>query len=289
MDLQQFAAEILKRTLAVNAAKSEGAERLQAAPSSFISENAQAFIKQGLSMQNSHDALRVAVEDVSPITFAPDDDSNSQNRGETMTPPIKASTFFVPLDESIISAFSSGKLDGKALMAQIGARTGIAALDDLAGLELVLTDFGKSPASSSAIGGGEIVAGSGGEAFIPECLAVSEPGGGYHICEPMVFKNAEEVKAIAAMLMGIDEKAFRKKADIKKLIKSGWLAGCDRRSAKKEADYIKTTLLAQFAMLRTPYLQAAAHKNGVAIFVGCKDDEAPNDPSPSVETGEKCT
>lgn len=66
-------------------------------------------------------------------------------------------------------------------------------------------------------------------------------------------------------------RAGRKRADIKKLIKSGWLDDYDKRSVKKEADYIKTTLLAQFAMLRTPYLQATALGKGMAVFVGYTD------------------
>jgi sugar fermentation stimulation protein len=230
------------------------------------------IMKQGWSVQEIQDALRAAVEDMVPQTLAPDDVSDGENGGETMIPPIEGATYFVPLEESVVAAFSAGELDGNALMAQICAEKGLAVLDDLTGLDLVLTDFGKSPAFEDATDGGEIVAGPDGEAFMPEYLTVSEPdGSGYHICEPMVFKTAEEVRAAAAMLMGIDEKAFRNKADIKKLIKSGWLSGYDKRSVKKEADYIKTTLLAQFAMLRTPYLQAAAQGKGVVIFVGYTD------------------
>jgi hypothetical protein len=228
-------------------------------------------MSQGSKVQDIQDALRVAAEDLVLQTYAPNDDG-SEEGGEEMTPPVDEVTYFVPLDESAVAAFTAGEIDAGAFMAQICAEPVITALEDLTGLAYVLTDFGKSPELEEATGGGEMVIGPDNEAFMPEHLTVTESdGGGYHICDPMVFKTAEEVKALTTRLMSIDEKTFRKKADIKKLIKSGWLDGYGKHLVKKEADYIVTELLAQFAMLRTAYLKAAAHGKGWVIFVGYED------------------
>jgi hypothetical protein len=52
------------------------------------------------------------------------------------------------------------------------------------------------------------------------------------------------------------------------LPKSGWLDGYDKRLVKKEADYIVTSLWAEFAMMRTAYIIAAGNGKGLLIFTG---------------------
>jgi hypothetical protein len=137
------------------------------------------------------------------------------------------------------------------------------------GLDLVLSDFGKNQALYNVIMSGEIVAGSGGEAFIPEYLTIKEADGyQYSVSDPAVFKSAAEVQSIAALLEPFDQKTFFIKADIKKLLKSGWLDGYDPRSVKKEADYIIDELWKEFTLLREVYRRASKQRKGMLVFVG---------------------
>jgi hypothetical protein len=143
------------------------------------------------------------------------------------------------------------------------------------GLDLVLSDCGKNQALYGVTSSGEIVAGSDGEAFMPEYLEIKEADEyQYLVCDPAVFKSAEEVKSIAALLKPLDQKTFSKKANIKKLIKSGWLDGYDPRSVKKEAAYIIDELWKEFTVVRELYIKTSEQQKGMLIFVGYEGEEA---------------
>jgi hypothetical protein len=146
------------------------------------------------------------------------------------------------------------------------------------GLDLVVSDFGKNQELSEVIGGGEIVAGSDGEAFMPEELIVKEADGfQYSVSDPAVFKTAREVQSIAALLESFDQKTFFKKAAIKKLLKSGWLDGYDPRSVKKEADYIIAELWKEFILLRDVYRKASEQGKGMFMFAGYQGNDFDDD------------
>lgn len=276
LTLLQFADEVRQRTLGINSATGKEAERLQIELSAYISENIQAFLQEGLNMSDIQNALRTGTDDLVPQTYAPDGDGNDD--GIEMVQPIEVVTYFAPLDEMVIAAFAKNELDGYGLEAVINAQAP-ESIGDLIGLELVLTDFGRSPEFTEVMEGGEIVADKNGEAFMPERLTMTEhDGGGFHICVPMIYKTAGEVKKLATMLNNIDERMFRKKADIRKLIKSGWLDDYDKRSIKREADNIIAELATQFVLLRKTYLRAAAREMGLVIFVGyCEWDQNAED------------
>jgi hypothetical protein len=70
-----------------------------------------------------------------------------------------------------------------------------------------------------------------------------------------------------------DQKTFFKKADIKNLLKSGWLDGYDPRSVKKEADYIISELWKEFTVLLEVYRRASEQRKGMLIFVGYQGKE----------------
>jgi hypothetical protein len=53
------------------------------------------------------------------------------------------------------------------------------------------------------------------------------------VSDPAVFKNAGGVKTLAALLEPLNQKTFLKKADINKLLKSGWLDRYDPPFGKK--------------------------------------------------------
>ena len=88
------------------------------------------------------------------------------------------------------------------------------------------------------------------------------------ISEPMVFKTADEVRTLKKLLEPITQNFFYKKADIKKLIKAGWLADYDKRSVKKEADFIIGELWKEFVTLKKVYRKAAEQQKGMVVFIG---------------------
>ncbi|MDR2943713.1 MAG: YfbM family protein [Methanosarcinales archaeon] len=256
----------------VNLSKGKEMERLQAELADFIVNQMSALMAQGWSVMEIQDVVRAAV-DIVPQTYAPDaEDENSGQSGdsyEILDTPVNAVTYFLPMDEADIAAFSAGEIEPAELMELICELPDITAVTMPEGLDLILTDFGKSPGMENITEGGEIVAGADGEAFMPEFLEMTEwDGYSFLVCEPMAFKTAEEVKAIAALLVPVDEKEFRRKADIKKLIKSGWLDEFDKASVKKEAGYIIGMLWEEFAFLCEVYQKAAAQEKGMAVFAG---------------------
>jgi hypothetical protein len=202
------------------------------------------------------------------------ENESDEAAGERLEPPLSTFTFFQPIEETVIAAFAAGDFDEPGLIEHIRITSNITSLEMTEALELVLSDFGKNRELCGVITGGEIVAGSNGEAFMPEYLSVKESDGyQYLICEPAVCKSAEEVQAIAVLLEPIDQKKFFKKADIKKLIKSGWLDGYDPRSVKKEAVYIIDELWKEFTALREVYRRAAEQRKGMLIFEGYQGAE----------------
>ncbi|GHT14479.1 hypothetical protein FACS189426_20850 [Bacteroidia bacterium] len=266
--LAEFARLTRDKTDEVNGASGKKAVELQTALSRFIGEQTRLLIARGLSVAEIQDALRAAADAV-PQTYAPNAAEPESDSGGALEPPISETVYFLPMEESVIAAFAAGELDSAGLMGSICVSPDVTPLELTEGLALVLTDFGRQPKFEEATGGGEIVAGPDGEAFIPERLSVTEPEAGERlICEPMVFKAADEVRALAALLMPVDEKTFRKRVNVRKLLKFGWPHGYGKHPVKEEADYIIAALLAEFAMLRTSYLKAAAHGKGMAVFVG---------------------
>ena len=264
--LAEFARQVREQIDKVNAAKGKQAEQLQTALSKFITEQVQALVKQGLPVMKIQETLRAAT-DMVPQTYAPDD--TGDDSGEALEPPVGSITFFLPMDESIINAFTAGKLGKAELMDLLGSSPDITPIEMSGGLDLVLTDYGKNMALDDATGGGEIVAGPDGEAFIPENLDIRNTEGDCGaVREPMVFKTAPEVKSIEALLEPITEYVFRKKADIKKLLKAGWLDEYDKRSVKKEAGYIIGVLWDECAALREVYRKAAEQQKGMVVFMG---------------------
>ena len=268
--LNEFALQVREQFDRLNAAKGKEAEQLQAALSAFITEQTVALIKQGLPVLQIQEALRSAT-DMVPQTYAPDDTGDDSD--EALESSVGSITYFLPIEESVIDAFAAGKMSNRELMELLYSSPDAAQLEMTDGLDIILTDYGKNMALDDATGGGEIVAGPDGEAFMPESIDIrfeSESGeiaNSGAVREPMVFKTAEEVTSLAALLEPITEKAFYKRADIKKLLKAGWLADYDTRSVKKEADFIIGELWKECAALKEEYRKAAEQQKGMAIFI----------------------
>jgi len=230
----------------------------------YIAERTGEMVKLGVSEEKIHSALDAAGDAVrrtareEGLSGFEDDPDESPDAGIVCV---------LPMHEDTVKAFSSGDIGDEGLMNAIDEKMPDLAIVDLAeGLELVLTGFGKDMSMDGVVYGGEIVAGSDGEAVIPECLEVTAPDGeSFEICEPMVFKTNSEIRAILARLEPIDEKTFSKKASINKLVRSGWLDNIV--SAKKDSEWIKKMLWYDLETLRKAYRKAAEDGNGTVTFI----------------------
>jgi hypothetical protein len=266
--LNEFALQVREKTEEMNAASGQKALELQTKLSVYIAEQTQTLMNQGISIMEIQEALQAAAGGVEQ-TYAPDADEFNEETDERLEPPVNVFTFFLPVEEAAITAFTGGNLDESGLMEHIRISADSTPLEMTEGLDLVLGDFGRNQALHNVITSGEIVAGSGGEAFVPEYLTIKEPDGyQYAVSNPAVFKSAAEVQSIAALLEPFDKKTFFRKADIKKLLKSGWLEGYDPRSVKKEAGYIIDELWKEFTVLLKVYRSASEQRKGMLILAG---------------------
>jgi hypothetical protein len=266
--LDEFVRQVREKTGELGTASGQKALELQTKLSVYIAEQTQKLMSQGISIMEIQNALRAATDRVEQ-TYAPDADEFDEETGERLKPPVNVFTFFLPIEEAIITAFANGNFNESGLMEHIRVSADITPLEMTEGLDLVLSDFGKNQALCDITISGEIVAGSSGEAFMPEYLTVKEADGyQYVVADPAVFKSAGEVQSIAALLEPFDQKTFFKKADIKKLLKSGWLEGYDPRSVKKEAGYIIDGLWKEFTALLEVYRRASEQRKGMLVFVG---------------------
>jgi len=261
--LADFSSRMREKTEQINAAKGKEAEKLQSELDLFIGQKMGELMSQGISVGEIQKALRAAT-DIVPQTYAPDDDREAEEHGEGSE--IYETLYFLPMEDKVIADFSAGKMNSKKMTELLRKSEDAVGLELVVGLDLVLTDYGRD--TSIDISGGEVVAGSGGEAFMPESLTVKGSDGPFSVDEPMVFKTSEEVRSICARLGPVTEKAFLKAADIKKLVKAGWLEGYDAGSVKEEGDWIIGEMWEEFLRLRDIYRIAAEKKQGIVIFAG---------------------
>ncbi|MCL2031772.1 MAG: YfbM family protein [Methanomassiliicoccaceae archaeon] len=267
--LADFTDGLRKKLDGVNAAKGKEAEALAADLSSFIERNMRELMQQGISVAEIQKAVQAATERV-PQTHA----SDAEGGDEEYEDPellVSSSICFLPAEDAVIAAFAAGEFGGEEMMNRLTSSEDEISVEMSEGLDLVLTDYGKDPSMDDVTGGGEIVTGPDGEAFAPGTLDL----GRSVVAEPMVFKTSEEVRDICKRLEPFTEKAFLKRADIRKLIKHGWLEGYDPKSVMKEADYIISAVRDEFTELREIYRRAAEQNKGMAIFVRYEeiDDE----------------
>jgi len=220
-------------------------------------------------MQVIQKRIQEATEPVPAQGAAQRPDDEIPDETEYLEGEISSVVYFAPMSEKVIAAFGSGAMNKNAFMKEIRASQDVVSLEMTEGLSLVLTNYGKNIDFEEVTDGGEVVADSSGEAFIPEHIEVTaEDGMSFIVCDPTVFKFPDEVKTILAQIENIDKSAFYKKANIKKLLKSGWLEGYDKRSVKEEADYIISELWNEFVDLQKVYRKAAEQNKGLLLIVG---------------------
>ena len=265
--LDAFVRQVEAKSAEVAAAPGAKAEALQTALSRFIVETTARLMKEGRPAAEIQEALRAAANRV-PQTYVPGANESHGDYSEPLEPPGAVTEYYFPLEEAAVEAFARGELDAAGFLARVRESSG-APITMGAGIALVITGFGKNPELKDAAGGGEVVAGPDGEAFMPEYISVTDAeNNGFLVCDPAVFKTAEEVRSISALLESPDKKLFCHRGNIKKLLKAGWLEGYDKKSIKKEADYILGELWNEFVLLREVYRRAAEQKRGIVIITG---------------------
>jgi hypothetical protein len=270
--LDEFVRQVGAQAAEAGAASGAKAAALQSELSRFIIENTTRLMREGLSVSEIQDALRAAAGTV-PQTYAPDANESGGDYSEPLEPPVTVTEYYVPLEDAALAAFAKGEVDAAWFFARVKESPDSTPITMGEGIALIITEFGKNPVLRDAAGGGEVVAGPDGEAFMPEYLSVTDAEDyRFLICEPVLFKTAEEVRSITTLLESPDKKLFYHKANIKKLLKAGWLDGYDKREVKKEAAYIFGELWNEFVLLREVYRRAAKQQQGMAIITGYEGD-----------------
>ena len=269
--LNEFVRQVQEQLNKLNAADGKEVEQLQTALSMYVMEKTQELVKQGWPVLKIQELLRAAT-DMVPQTHAPDDTGSDSD--EVSESAVGSITYFLPMEESVITSFAAGKISYEQLKNLLCTLPDLVPIEMAEGLDHVLTDYGKNMALDEATGGGELVAGPDGEAFIPEHIDVryesenSEIEKSGAVREPLVFKTPAQVMSIKALLDPVTEYVFHKKADIKKLLKAGWLADYDKKAIKKDAPYIIKELWKEFVTLKGVYRKAAEQRKGMAVFIG---------------------
>ena len=316
--LDDFSRQVRERIEKIKAAKGKKAEKLQIELSTFVGEQMQELMKQGLSAAEilkplwekddefdgeSDDELKNNANDEKDNEFDDDDEfddefdvewdednefadefddddefddeSDDDDEFDDMyIPPLYIFLCFLPMKDKTIDAFAAGKLNENDMMKQLRSSPDITALHMMDGLELVLTDYGKNP--SMKVSDGEIVVGSDGEDFMPKPLDVRQTD--YFIYgDPMMFQTPKEVEALYGSLKLITQKDFFKKANIKKLLKCGWMEDNDPKEILEDADIIISQLWEEFVRLQEVYKKATEKRCGMAIFTNYKDVDSEDD------------
>ena len=271
-ELDAYARQVRERIAKIRAATDEHAAQLQTDLSQYITRQTQTLMAKGVPITKIQDAVRAAT-DILPQTHTPtpDDDTGTHanatvhNEGD-----INEILCFLPLDDSIIAAFTNGKLPEPALLKLLRDSPETETFELLEGIDHVLTDYGKTNAYDDATGGGNIVPGPDGEALIPDPIVIIKSDGTHVTVRKIaIHKPAADVREIAATLKPLDGTAFLKKFDINKLHQAGYLDGYDSdsiKAIKEESEQIAETLREEYTRLRDIYTRAAKSGKGVLIF-----------------------
>ena len=279
--LVEFSHLVREKTEEVNRASAKESEKLQTALAQFIGQQMQTLMAQGISVAAVQDTLRAAMEDMVPQTHAPDADSGEVPESSVeMTGYIDEISCCAPVAETVIADFAAGKLNGNELMAHICASPDIITFANTEEVICILNNYGKDIAYDydCVTEGGEIVAGADGEAFMPEHLQFTEPGGyQFALCEPMVFKSPQEVAEIDSLLTPMSEKEFLKRVNVKKLLRTVYGKDYSTLAEKEDRALVGDRLWREFTQWQKVYHQAAVAQKGMALFVKYIDYDITDD------------
>jgi len=269
-DLKEFAEHINRQMVKIRSSDSEEAGRLNEELSIMISTKMSELISKGYPVPEIQKYLNDAIESV-PNSYAPDAKDNECQAEEMDLENAQCNVMFAAAREQTIKEYGSGKIDRETFVENIGSGLEIP-MEMMEFIELIITDYDADSPFTEIVSGGEIVADSKGEAFIPKLLWVkddSESSG--TMADPMTFKTPKEVRAADKIADAIDEKTFKKRFDIKKLAK---FSGLDRShplyheymdALRENENDIREATWLYFNELKKLYKYAAAEE-GICIL-----------------------
>ena len=266
--LQDFAAEIIRQTKTVQSLRGAEAMTAQTELSLYIGEQTQKLMAAGVNIYDIQDCIRAGMED----SMTTDASYETENTEEILFEEVNEFgelnplTHFVAVNEELITQFESGEISKQDFPNHFMSGKHLAC-DSLELITAVLNDYGKTDTFDDIYESGEVLAGKDGEAFIPEWLEFKEANGArYAMCEPMIYKTTEEVKQVYSLIEPIDQKAFSKLWNIKKLIKTQELDGVEAKIMKNQSEELLAMILAEYIELREFYHNAANSNEIIAIF-----------------------
>ena len=270
-DLKEFAECINRQMVKIRSSDSEEAGRLNEELSIMISTKMSELISKGYPVPEIQKYLNEAIEFV-PNSYAPDAKDNEYQAEEIDFENAQYSVMFAAVREQTIKEYGTGKIDRETFVENIGSGLEIP-MEMMEFIELIITDYDADSPFAEILSGGEVVADSEGEAFVPKLLWLKDDSENIGtMAESMTYKTPKEVREVDKMADAIDEKTFKKRFDIKKLAK---FSGLDRShpscheymdALKENENEICEATWLYFNELRKLYKYAVAEE-GICILM----------------------
>jgi len=270
-DLKEFAECINRQMVKIRSSDSEEAGRLNEELSIMISTKMSELISKGYPVPEIQKYLNEAIEFVTN-SYAPDAKDNECQAEEIDFENAQYSVMFAAVREQTINEYGTGKIDRETFVENIGSGLEIP-MEMMEFIELIITDYDADSPFAEILSGGEIVADSEGEAFVPKLLWLKDDSENIGtMAESMTYKTPKEVRGVYKMADAIDEKTFKKRFDIKKLAK---FSGLDRShpsyheymdALKENENEICEATWLYFNELRKLYKYAVAEE-GICILM----------------------
>jgi hypothetical protein len=168
----------------------------------------------------------------------------------------KNSIVFSAVDKKHVTGFEDGTVKEPAFLNAMAEKRLL--LRSLEEIVMVLSAYREESEFDAFGWSGNILAGPDGEALVPQWFEwEDQDGSGGKICEPVIYKTGEDIKAILELITPVDLRAFTKRFNIKKLLKAGGFPLKDEKTLKEHKAEILQALWHDFLNLRSFY-QAAA-------------------------------
>ena len=264
--LQNRAAEYQKQIRSER--NPEKIAQLQSEFAAHISSEMGEMIKLGASakdIQTIQDILRSAFEPM-PNSYATDvdEDQETDADSEEDLANYESRTFLLSLDYELIHDFETGKLDKDAFFETLSNMEYVLFGEMLEIIDLIVCNYEEDESILS----GEIIASPNGKAFIINPLLFKQKENESYsiIADPAIYQTESEAEKIYSALSNISEEDFRKRFDIKKLIKANMFAGYDEKDIKKNKAEIEEMALEYFKQL-CDFYKAASNKCVLIINV----------------------
>ena len=240
--------------------------QLQSEFASYISSEMGEIIKNGAAaadIQIIQDILRSAFEPI-PNSYAADstEESDADAYSEEDLANYEPQTWLLSVDYELIHNFETGKLNKDTFVRKLFNKEYMLFDEMLEIIDLIVCNYDEGKSILS----GEIIASPNGESLIINPLLFKpEESESYHvIADPAIYQTESEVEKACCTLSNISEDDFRKRFNVKKLIKADMFAGYDEKYIKKNKTEIEKAALERFKQLCIFY--KAASKQCVLII-----------------------